>query len=171
VSGSLFLSIRALHILLAALWLGAVFLLSMFVMPAVREAGPTGSHFLATLHRRKLGAFMATIGVLTVLSGLWLYWVFTAGLSEGVMLSHGGMAFGIGGLLGLLAAVLGGGMVGRGFARIIAMSEQTAALPEAERSAHQQTLAALRTRTSMASKCVLVLMIAALLLMAVGHYV
>ncbi len=170
MSGSLFLSLRAAHILLAALWLGAAFLLSMFVMPAVREVGPAGGQFMATLQKRKLHAFMAGTALLTVLSGIWLYWIFTAGLQKEAMFSAGGLAFGIGGLCGLLAMILGGAVLGRGFAQMVKMGERAAVSSDTERAAQMQEMDALRQRLSLASKFVLLLMIAALLLMAVGHY-
>lgn len=170
MSGSLYLSLRAVHILLAALWLGAAFLLSVFVMPAVRDAGPAGGQLMLTLQRRKLHAFMGASAMLTVLTGIWLYWVFTAGLQEQVMFSPGGLAFGIGGLFGLLAMVLGGAVMGRGMARMTAMSEKMPMLSEIERTSHMQQMDALRQRLGVAGKFILLLMIVALLLMAVGHY-
>lgn len=165
-----FVSLRAAHILLAALWLGAAFLLSMFVMPALRDVGPAGGQLMVTLEKRKLHAFMALTAVLTVLTGIWLYWVFTAGLQAQVMFSPGGLAFGIGGLCGLLAMILGGAIMGRGMARMTAIGAQMASASEAERASHMQEMAALRGRLSLASKFILLLMIVALLLMAVGHY-
>jgi uncharacterized membrane protein len=169
MSGSLFLSLRAVHILLAALWLGAAFLLSMFVMPAVRDVGPAGGQLMVTLEKRKLHVFMASTALLTVLSGIWLYWIFTAGLHKEVMFSAGGLAFGIGGLCGLLAMILGGAIMGRGTARLAALGQRIAAA-EGERTAQMQEMDALRQRLSLASKFILLLMIVALLLMAVGHY-
>lgn len=170
MDGSFFLSLRAVHILLAALWLGAAFLLSVFVMPALRDVGPAGGQLMVTLHKRKLHAFMAASAALTVLTGIWLYWVFTAGLQEQVMFSPGGLAFGIGGLCGLLAMILGGAIMGRGMSRMTAIGELMTTLPETERASHMQEMAALRGRLSVASKFILLLMIVALLLMAVGHY-
>jgi uncharacterized membrane protein len=170
MSGSFFLSLRAAHILLAALWLGAAFMLSIFVLPAVRDVGPAGGQVLATLQKRKLHAFMAGTAVLTVLSGIWLYWMFTAGLQQEVMFSTGGLAFGIGGLCGLLAMILGGAIMGRGTARMVALGERAVLLANAERTMHMQEMEALRRRLSIASKVILLLMISALLLMAVGHY-
>lgn len=171
MDGSLFLSLRALHILLAALWVGAAFLLSVFVMPAVRDVGPAGGQLMATLQKRKLHAFMGGSAALTVLTGIWLYWLFTAGLQEQAMFSPGGLAFGIGGLCGLLAMILGGAVLGRGFARMTALGERMAAAPEAERAVHFEEIAALRERLGIASRLILLLMIVALLLMAVGHYI
>ena len=171
MTASLLLAVRTLHILVAALWVGAIFLMTVFVVPALRDAGAAGGSFMVALHRRGLHVFMASSAGLTVLSGLWLYWVFTAGFNHDAMLTRGGLAFGIGGLCGLLAAIIGGSVVGRGFKSMVEMNERTAALPEAERAAHLQQIAGLRQRTGNAAKVVLVLVIAALLLMAVGHYV
>ena len=171
MNGSWFLVLRAAHVLLAALWLGAAFMLSIFVMPAVRDVGPTGGQFMQTLHRRRLDAFMAFSAILTVLTGLWLYWRFTAGLDEEVILSPGGLAFGIGGVCGLLAMILGGAILGRGFARIAALGERVTAVPEAERATHVQEIEALRKRLSVAGKLILLLMVLALVLMAIGHYI
>lgn len=170
MDGSFFLSLRALHILLAALWLGAAFLLSIFVMPALRDVGPAGGQLMATLEKRKLHAFMGGTATLTVLTGIWLYWLFTAGLQEQVMFSRSGLAFGIGGLCGLLAMILGGAVMGRGMSRMTTIGAQMASASEAERASHMREMTALRGRLSVASKFILLLMIAALLLMAVGHY-
>ena len=166
-----YLVLRVLHILVAALWLGAAGLLATIVMPALRDAGAAGGTFLASLHRRKLHAFMAASAVLTVLSGIWLYWVMTAGFNQVVVLSRSGLVFGIGGLCGLLAMIMGASIIGPGFVRLTALAEQTDSLPEADRGAHAQRLSAIQRRTALASKGALVLMVAALVLMASGHYV
>jgi hypothetical protein len=163
--------LRVLHILVAALWVGAAGLLAMVVMPAVGEAGAAGGPFLASLHRRKLHVFMAASALLTVLSGIWLYWVLTTGFDPAIVWSRGGVAFGIGGLCGLVALIVGGGIIGPGFARLAELAERTDAMPEARRAAHLQRLEAIHRRTLLASKCALALIVIALVLMASGHYV
>lgn len=163
--------LRVLHILVAALWVGAAGLLAVVVMPAVGDAGVAGGPFLASLHRRKLHVFMAASALLTVLSGIWLYWVLTTGFDPSIVWSRGGMVFGIGGLCGLAALIIGGAIIGPGFARLAGLAEQTSAMPETGRADHLQRLAALRRRTMLASKCALALIVIALVLMASGHYV
>ena len=170
MNGSWFLVLRAAHVLLAALWLGAAFMLMVFVLPAVRDVGPGGGQFMQTLQRRKLHAFMALAATLTVLTGIWLYWRFTSGLDADVVLGPGGLAFGIGGICGLLAMILGGAILGRGFAQIVALGERATAGPEAERAMRMQDIEALRQRLAVAGKLILLLMVAALVLMAIGHY-
>lgn len=164
------ISLRALHILLAALWLGAAFLLTLFVMPAVRDTGRAGGQFMQMLHKHRLPSFMASVSVLAVFSGIWLYWFFTAGFRAPAMFSGGGLAFGIGGLCGLLTMILGGAVMGRGFAQMARMGEQIPGLRDSERTAHMQAMSDLRARLSVAGTFIRLLMIAALLLMSAGHY-
>jgi hypothetical protein len=170
MDGHLYITLRVLHILLAALWVGALFVMSVFVFPAIGEAGASGDSFLLSLTRRKIHVFMASTAGLTVLSGLWLYWLFTAGFARAAVSSPQGLAFGIGGLCGLLAAVIGGSVVGRGVSQVVAHIEQNAALPDGERGAHMQSLRVLRKRIGIAGRIVLLLVIAALILMSLGHY-
>ena len=50
---TLFLSVRVLHILLGATWLGAAVVVSYFVLPAIEQAGPDGGKVVNGLIRRK----------------------------------------------------------------------------------------------------------------------
>lgn len=163
--------LRVLHILVAAFWVGAAGLLAMIVLPAVEDAGAIGSSFLASLHRRKLHVFMAASAFLTVLSGIWLYWVLTTGFDPAIVWSRGGLAFGIGGLCGLLALIIGGSIIAPGFARLVEMAGEMDAIPEAQRALQLPRLAAMRRRTKLASKSALALIVVAMVLMATGHYV
>lgn len=171
MSISVFVAVRALHILVAALWVGAGLFLTLFLMPTLRQLG-TGSHPVhAGLERRGMGGFMAAVAMLTVLSGVWLYWEMTSGFDRNVIASNRGMMFGLGGLAGLLAAIIGGAVIGRGLRQVHELDRGLAELADgAERDAHLQTLARLRRRTARASQCDSVLLVIALLLMTLGHY-
>jgi hypothetical protein len=109
---------------------------------------------------RGLHRFMAASSGVTVLSGLWLYWTLTAGFSASAMSSTAGMVFGLGGLAGLLAAMLGGGVIGRSIQRIEALSAD---------GADSAQVADLHQRIAMASRLALSLLAFALLAMALGH--
>jgi len=54
MSAVIFLLIRVSHILLAAVWLGAVVYTAVFVMPAVAESGPAGGQVMDATARRGL---------------------------------------------------------------------------------------------------------------------
>ena len=167
----IFVTVRALHILVAALWVGAGLFLTLFLMPTLRQLGTGGHPVHAGLERRGMGGFMAVVAMLTLLSGVWLYWEMTSGFDRGVISSNRGIMFGLGGLAGLLAAIIGGAVIGRGLRQIHELDRRVAGLADgAERDAHLQMLAGLRRRTARASQCDAVLLVAALLLMALGHY-
>src|SRR5437763_9946864 len=53
-----YLSVRALHVLFGAIWLGMAVFASFFVMPAIQEAGPEGGKVMAILMRRGLPKFI-----------------------------------------------------------------------------------------------------------------
>ncbi|HKJ62902.1 MAG TPA: hypothetical protein VKA94_13070, partial [Hyphomicrobiales bacterium] len=60
---NLFVSLlRAVHILCAALWVGSATMLTLFILPSVREAGPAGGSVMGAAVRRGVPAFMASIG-------------------------------------------------------------------------------------------------------------
>ena len=162
MTASLFAEIRALHILVAAAWFGAAAFLTLYLMPAVRQLGPEGGAVMVALMQRRFHVFMAANAMLTVLSGAWLYWTLTAGLQPDAIRSHAGMVFGLGGLCGLLAALIGGAVVGRS-------SKQLAALAAGGQGPQVDAVARLQARIRTGSLLALGLMLLALVAMAFGH--
>ncbi len=73
-----YLFVRVLHVALAALWFGIVAFLVFYLIPTVQQVGPAGGQVMSGLARRGFDRFMAIVAGTTVLSGLWLYWRFTA---------------------------------------------------------------------------------------------
>lgn len=165
MSASLFPWLRMLHILFAALWLGAGALLTLYLLPALRQLGPAGGPTLQTLERRGLPRFMAAIGGLTVLSGLGLYWGLTAGFNSAAVESPTGLVFGLGGLAGLLAAAIGGGVIARSIKKIDALIESNPA------AGFTEEILALQRRIALASRLALTLLFIALVAMTLGHTV
>ena len=121
-----FLTARALHVLLGAIWLGMVVSTSFFLMPAIQEAGPDAGKVMLGMARRGFDAFIASVAGLTVLLGFYLYWQFTAGFDPAISASMGGRVFGLGGILGLVAAIVGGSVVSRSSRKIVALMKQAA---------------------------------------------
>lgn len=167
-----FLTVRVVHILMAALWLGGGVFISLFLFPTVKQLGPLGGEIMLTLSRRKLQVFMPVISVTTMLTGLWLYWQFTTGFTAAVTHSAPGLTFGLGGLAGLTALIIGGAVIGRSVKRMVALVELASSLPEGREKATQlQAAAALQERMAGASKLMVALIVTAIVLMALGHYV
>ena len=119
---SMFTEVRALHILGAAAWFGAATFLTLYLMPVLGRLEPKGGAVLQALDGRGLHRFMAVNAGLTVLSGAWLYWTLTAGFKPQVIASTTGLVYGIGGQAGLLAAIIGGAVIGRSVTRLAALS-------------------------------------------------
>ncbi len=164
--------VRTLHVVAAALWVGSGVFLASFLMPAMRRLGPQGAPVSENMAQHGMGLFLEISGGITVLSGLWLYWEFTQGLDGGITLSAPGVVFGLGGLCGIAASAVGGGIIGRSVKRARQLGADVAGMGDgSERSARVATIARLRRRTAVATKCDAVLLVVALILMALGHYV
>ena len=162
MTASLFPWVRVLHILLAALWLGAGALLTLYLLPTLRRLGPAGQPTLRSLEGLGLSRFMGAIGGLTLLSGLSLYWTLTAGLNADAIRSPTGMVFGIGGLAGIGAGIVGGAVIGRSIRRLNALEAGAAEGPEA---------LALHRRIATGSRLALALLLVAVVAMSLGHSV
>src|ERR1044071_4159294 len=86
----LFLVVRAAHVLLAALGIGSIGLMTFYLMPALTDAGPAAAGpVMAAMMRRKLHAYMASIGGTTVLTGFYLYYRFTGHFDPALSGSRG----------------------------------------------------------------------------------
>jgi uncharacterized membrane protein len=168
---AIFLLIRATHVLLAAIWVGGTVFMTFVLMPALKDAGPSAGPVMSALMRRKLQAFMASLGGITVLTGLYLYHRFTGGFDPALSGSTGAMVFGTGGIAGIVALVIGGAVVGRGTKRMDALATQIASAPDAQRGALAAEMAATRARTLTFARVVAVLQVIAVITMAIGHYV
>ena len=168
----LFLSMRALHVVCAALWLGSTAMLAFFVMPAIDRLGADAGAVETNLQRAGIRAFMASIGGLTVLSGFYLYWHFTAGFDPTISGSAEGICFGIGGLLGLASAIIGGGVVGRA-AQTLAVNGATlaATTDAATRTALLADIERLRAKVKIFGHAMVTMLLIAMVLMSVAHYV
>ena len=168
----LFLTMRVLHVVLAGAWFGAAVIATLYLFPAFTQEGPAGGQVLSALVRRGLVAYMASIGGLTVVTGVYLFWRFTSGFDPVLSASRAGMAFSIGALCGVIALGVGGSMIGRSMKKLAALGAQAATLPEgAERAAILKSMKALRERAAMAGKIVVLLLLIAMATMALGHYI
>lgn len=169
---TIFLSVRALHVVCAALWIGAAVILGLFVMPTVEKLGTDGHKVLTGLERGGLNAYMGAVAGLTILSGLYLYWHFTNGFDPTISRSAAGMLFGIGGLLGIVAAFVGGSIVGRGVKRLESAAAALATTTDASgRTALSAEIEQVRARVKSAGNVLLILLLVTVVLMSLGHYV
>jgi hypothetical protein len=167
-----FLSIRALHVAVAATWIGSTLFQSMLLMPAVEDAGAAGGRVMDSVHRRGLHIYMMSLGISTVVTGLYLLWRFTGGFDRAVIVTHAGIAFATGGAAGVTAGLIGGGVVGRSAAAVIRVMAAAAGLEDgADKRALISQAVTLKQRIKVGTRFALAMQGTALVLMAVGHYV
>lgn len=166
----MFLGLRALHVLTAAIWIGSAMYLAVVVLPSIDSAGPAGGQVMAGVNTRN-NSYMGGFAFVTVLSGIYLLWRFTGGFDGSVLATHAGRAFSIGGAAGILALIVGV-IIGQTAGRLM---ETGGAFAKAADDATRQKLggemAALRGRLKTLVRVVITLQTVALVLMAVGHYI
>lgn len=172
MSTGLYLTFRVIHVLLAALWIGSTVFISLLLMPAIEASGPAGGQVMLGLNRRGLNAYMGAIGGITVLTGILLFWRYTAGFDPVLSGSRAGITYSIGGLAGLLAAIIGGAVVGRSAQKVVDIMKLAAPMPEgAERGRLMQEAAALRQRLKTSGSVVILLQLIALVTMTIAHLI
>lgn len=163
--------LRLVHVVFGTIWVGMAVFASMFLGPAIQDAGPEGGKVMAALQRRGVMTVLPVLGLGTLISGLWLYWRMSAGLHPGVITSRVGLAFGLGGLAAVLAFALGVA-VGRPAmmrAGMLAQAAQAGA-SEAERAGLMAEAGRLRARSMAAGRAAAWLLILAAAAMSVARY-
>jgi uncharacterized membrane protein len=101
------LLLRLIHILGGMLWVGAGIFSTMFLAPAMKAAGPAAAGaVMGNLQKRGMFTFMPIVATLTLLSGLRLMWIVSAGSSSWFR-SGPGHTYAISGALAILAFFLG----------------------------------------------------------------
>jgi uncharacterized membrane protein len=172
ITATTFLAIRAAHVMMAALWIGATVFASALLMPAIDASGPVGGQLMLRLNRRGFHIYMAAISMTTLASGLYLFWRFTGGFDLSVSASHAGLVFGAGGVAGVVAGVIGGAVVGRSGKQLQHLLGH--AITIADDQTHRALLRRVETlkrRMKIGTRVVIGLQTVALVCMAVGHYV
>jgi uncharacterized membrane protein len=172
MSTLIFFLLRATHVLFAAVWIGSSVFTSGLLLPAIEKSGPSGGQVMTSINRRGLHLYMLSLGLTTVATGIYLLWRFTGGFDPAVGATHAGIAFGTGGAAGILAAIVGGAIVGRSAAKIQDIMGRLATVPDGPaKGALVSQATALRQKVKVASSIQIGLQTTALVLMAVGHYI
>ncbi|MEO8294664.1 MAG: hypothetical protein ABI613_04035 [Gemmatimonadota bacterium] len=108
MSGTTIILLRLIHILSGVFWVGSVLFVARFLMPALRAIGPASGPVMQQLTQvRKLPLFMMIVAILTILSGITLYWQDSGGFTGAWIDSAPGRVFGLGGILAIVAGIIG----------------------------------------------------------------
>jgi hypothetical protein len=102
------LILRVLHILSGVFWAGSVIYLAAFVLPAVKTSGADGSRFMQNLMRtNKLPVWFAIAPIVNVLVGLRLLDILSNHFSAVWLSSAYGFTLFIGGMIAIVAFLVG----------------------------------------------------------------
>jgi uncharacterized membrane protein len=163
--------LRVLHIGGGVFWAGATFTFASFVEPTATAAGPEGGRFIQRLAGSGYSPVMTIAGLLTVVAGSWLLSIDSGGFQSAFMGSGLGVMLSVGGLCGVLAAVVGLGVQGRNAARLQAVAKAMqgqAGGPAPEQLAQAQLL---QGKLRNGGRLAAVLLGIAVICMAVARYV
>ena len=170
-SGTLLL-LRLLHIVSGVVWVGALTLLSLFILPSVRATGPAGGAVMQQLTQvRRMPVWLMVVSMLTLLSGIGLYWHDSGGFQSSAWLGSGsGRMFGLGGVLAIAGAAIGMAVnvpAAKRLGAIMGEIQSAGRPPSADQSAQLQRL---QGRLSSVGMLVTVLLLLATAAMAVARY-
>jgi hypothetical protein len=165
-------ALRLVHIVCGVFWAGALIFMATFFFPSVNDAGPDGGKVVAALQRRGFLNTMPAIAVLTVLSGLAMFWRLSGGFQNAWMKSPTGTTLSIGALAAIVALVIGLAILRPRALRVSALMQELATAPAGpDRDAKMSTVQALRASTVAAGRWIAVLLVIATACMAVARYI
>ena len=171
LSSGLVLVLRLLHIGSSVFWVGGVLIFARFVFPAALAVGPAAGPMMDQLIRvRQLPRALLGAGFVGILSGLGLYWHDSLGFQGDWMRSTTGMTFGTGGLLAIVALVIGltvNSPTAQRLGALTAAIQAQGVPPSPEQSAQVK---ALQQRLGAAIRIVTVLLVLATAAMALARY-
>jgi len=166
------LTLRFIHIVLGVFWGGAAFVTAGFLLPSAKAAGPgAGPMMRELIGVRRLPIVIMVAAILTVLSGLGMYWHDNSVSNGAFAKSRQGMTLGIGAALAIIAVIIGMIFVaptGNKLTRLTATIAGAGAPPSAEQA---KELAALQTRMALASRAATGLVGITIITMAIARYV
>lgn len=164
------ISLRLIHILFGAMWVGAVMVVTLYLLPAIRAAGPAGGQVMQEFVKRKFHVYMASLGGLTVLAGITMYVRDSRGTNGAFGASPAGMALGAGGVLGLVALIIGGAVSGRTVEALSNLDAQVQASGAPPSPAQAQEMQRLQARVGTSTRVVATLLLISTALMAASRY-
>lgn len=162
--------LRLVHILGGVFWVGTITYATFFVMPSIAEAGPGGGAVLAGLKRRKLLVVLPVVALITILSGLRLLQVTSAGFSAEYFELPMGQAMLAASITTLVAFVIGIGVSRPAMMRVGALMAQRESVAPDRRLAIDVEVEALGARLRVANLALTLILLASTALMAVARY-
>lgn len=167
----LMILMRIIHIFAGVFWAGTAFFMISFVTPTVIATGAEGQKFMQQLaFRTRFTTAMMGVAILTVLSGLVMYWqIFNFRLSA---LSNGyGLLLTLGAIAGFIGFLTGYFMQNRNTQKMKVLSESFASAEAPPTAEQQEEMKSLAATVSRGSQITAVFLALSLLGMSIAQYV
>ena len=100
------LVLRLIHVLGGIFWVGSLMYTSFFLVPVVRSSPAVAGQVMAGLQQRRLFVVLPTVAVLTMLSGIRLLMIASAGFSDSYLSTNMGRAFSVGAGAAIIAFLI-----------------------------------------------------------------
>jgi hypothetical protein len=162
--------LRLTHIVLGVFWAGTIFFITMFLLPAVRRAGPAGGSVMYHVARSRFIVALPSAAGLTILSGAAMFWTTSGQLNPAWLGSTPGTVLSFGAACAIVTFAIGMSIQRPATIRIADLADEIQAsggTPSAEQAAR---LAMLQRRVRMSLNVMSALLMAAVICMAVFRY-
>ena len=163
--------LRLLHILLGVFWAGAAFFTGMFLVPSVRAAGPAGGPVMKQLMEvRKFPMYAMLFGLVTVITGLWMYFHDNSVSGGSFAKSHAGMTYGLGAITAILTLIVGFVIMAPTANKMAKLGAQLAAQGGPPSPEQQAAIAHLQGRLALGARLASSFLGITVITMAIGRY-
>jgi uncharacterized membrane protein len=167
-----FLVLRFVHIIFGIVWVGSGVFVAFFLMPALAANRQLMPQLMEGLQRRRVFIVIPTAGLVTILSGVRLLWIDSAGFSDSYMQTGPGLTFSLGGVAAIIALLLQVFVSRPVGVRLGAIATQLAASPPAnERERLSAEADRLRRRNAIVTLAAVVFGLLAASAMAIARYI
>ena len=164
--------LRLIHAVSGIVWVGFAVFATFYLAPVVEAAGPEGGKIMAALQRRGLLTVMPLLALATLISGFWLFARDSATAAGTFGRWPMGMTLGIGGLLALIAFLVGIVVMRPAMTRVgRIMASMGEAGTDQERQSRLAEAGRLRARSGAAGRLVTGLLVLTAVARAVALYV
>lgn len=165
------LVLRAIHILAGTFWVGAGVFSSAFLVPALASAGPaTTAAVMERLQRRHLFTVMPVAALLTIGSGVRMFWLVSGDSMAHYFHTRMGHTFAVSGAMAIIAFCLAMFISRPAMVRAGALAAQLATMSAEERTMGERRVQALRARSSTVSMIAVILLVLGAAGMSVARY-
>jgi hypothetical protein len=165
------LILRLVHILTGITWVGSGIYVALFLIPALMANRQLMPQVMEGLQRRRAFVILPTLGLLTLLSGIRLLWIDSAGFADSYMQTGPGKTFSLGGTAAIIAFALQVFVARPAGAKLGAIAAELAASSAAtDRERLSAQADRLRKRNAMATLAAVVFGVLAASAMAVARY-